>query len=239
MAAAIASLPTLADPLPKVKILVEGTTSTDPLVRDMAATGLARFAPEHPALAALQEPGEGVGEGEPSTTSLLLHGTFARQSAWWQPGGDFHQYVLQNVRQDLYGAPDRFDWSGGYSDAARAVAARDLVDWVTHRNLSGLDLFAHSHGGNVAMLATHQGIDMDTLVLLSCPVHWQKYSPDFSRVRRMVSIRTRLDLVILADLGGQRFRDPRIEETRLPIWFKHSVTHEPDTWVRHDLPTLA
>lgn len=237
VAAAIAALPTVADPLPEAVILAEGTRSDDPLVRDMAATGLARFDPEHPALAALREPGGPSGGGEPTYTSLLVHGTFARQSSWWQPGGDFHSYVLSDVRTDLYSASDRFEWSGGYSDAARALAASDLVAWVSQRSLQGLDVFAHSHGGNAAMLATHQGLSIGTLVLLSCPVHWHKYSPDFNRVRRVVSIRVRLDLVILADLGGQRFRDSRIEENRLPIWFRHSVSHDPDVWRDHNLPS--
>jgi hypothetical protein len=203
----------------------------------MAATGLARFDPEHPALAALREPGGPSGGGEPSYTSLVVHGTFARQNRWWQPGGDFHSYVLSDVRPDLYSAADRFEWSGGYSDAARALAASDLMAWVNDHAVQGLDVFAHSHGGNAAMLATHQGLSIGTLVLLSCPVHWHKYSPDFSQVQRVVSIRVRLDLVILADLGGQRFRDPRIEENRLPIWFKHSASHDPDVWRDHDLPS--
>jgi hypothetical protein len=85
------------------------------------------------------------------------------------------------------------------------------------------------------MLATHAGITLSTLVLLSVPVHWSTYSPLFSQVGKCVSIHVKLDLVVLADFGGQRFDDPRIDEHVLPIWFKHSATHEPATWRTYEL----
>lgn len=55
---------------------------------------------------------------------------------------------------------------------------------------------------------------------------------------KVVSIRVCLDLVILADGGGQRFNDPRIEENVLPLWFDHSRTHDPGTWQEHNVPAL-
>jgi len=39
-------------------------------------------------------------------------------------------------------------------------------------------------------------------------VHWPKYTPQFDLVQNVVSIRVHLDLVILADRGGQEFSDP-------------------------------
>lgn len=99
----------------------------------------------------------------------------------------------------------------------------------THRE-QGLDLFTHSHGGSLAMLASNKGLQIGKLILLSCPVHASDYLPDFNSVRRVVSVRVKLDLVILADRGGQRFKHPRIEENVLPIWFDHTATHNPDVW---------
>ena len=58
------------------------------------------------------------------------------------------------------------------------------------------------------------------------PVHVPKYLPNFSQVSKVVSIRVRADLVILADRGGQRFH-PKITEHVLPIWFDHSAPHDP------------
>jgi pimeloyl-ACP methyl ester carboxylesterase len=223
-----------------LEILARGTESGDPLVREVAATALARLVPGHPRLLELMQAGPESGDREPSYTSLLIHGTWARQNDWWQPGfpGNFHDYLHREVAPDLYGAPDRFEWTGGYSDAARQDGALQLAGWVNHHGVDGLDVFAHSHGGNIAMLATRSGMRIGRLVLLSCPVHQPKYDPDFSRVARIFSVRVRMDLVILADGGGQRFHDPHIEEIILPIWFQHPATHEEPVWRKHGVPAL-
>jgi hypothetical protein len=219
-----------------VSILARGTISKELLIRDVAATALARILPEHPALRPLlQNTGSG-GEGEPAHTSLIIHGTWARTASWWQPGGDFHTYILQSVDPSVYSGSDRFDWSGGYSDHARALAALDLTAWVQDKELESPDFFAHSHGANVVLLA-NQAIDIGRMVLLACPVHRNKYWPNFGHVNRVVSVRVRMDLVILADRGGQRFNHPDIIENVLPVWFDHSAPHEPDIWIRYDVPS--
>lgn len=238
VAAAAAYFELSAEPRRLLWILERGTHSADSLVREVAATALARAAPEHHRLRELRKPGPAATGGAASQTGLLVHGTFARNESWWQTGGDFHDYLDVNVRFDLYSATDRFEWSGGYSDAARLLGSSDLRAWVGAHNLDSLDLFAHSHGGSVAMLASQAGLNVGTLVLLSCPVHIHKYVPDFNRISRTISIRVHLDLVILADRGGQRFRHSQIEEHVLPIWFNHSATHDPRIWQEHDVPTL-
>jgi hypothetical protein len=126
----------------------------------------------------------------------------------------------------------------GYSDAARSLGGSDLHDWVTAHSLSGLDLYTHSHGGSVAMLANHAGTTIGKLVLLSCPVHWPKYTPDFSAVAKVISVRVHLDLVILADRGGQKFKDPHIHENVLGIWFDHFATHDPVNWQKYNVPGM-
>lgn len=88
------------------------------------------------------------------------------------------------------------------------------------------------------MEASQTGLTIGQLVLLSCPVHRGKYDPNLTAINDVVSIRVRLDLVILADGGGQRFRDPNIRENRLPIWFKHSASHKPSVWMNHNVPSM-
>jgi hypothetical protein len=237
IAAAAAYFELSATPVSAVQILIDGLGSKDPLARAVAATAVAQIAPEEPRLRAFLESRPGPSRRPPSRTSLLVHGTFARNSAWWQPGGDFHEYLRADVRPDLYGASDRFEWSGGWSDGARAVGAADLEAWVTAHGLEGLALFTHSHGGSVGMLASQGGLEIGELVLLSCPVH-ARYAPDWIRVKRVVSVRVHLDLVILVDGGGQQFTDARIEEHVLPIWFDHFATHDPKVWRDHDVPSL-
>ena len=221
-----------------IAVLLEGLDDEDDLVRDLAATILARVDPTNPRLGTLTPQGAQEQPGEPQHTSMLVHGTWARGNSWWQPGGNFHSYILNNVRNDLYSQPDRFDWSGAWSDQARSIAAARLEEWVTAHNLGGLDLICHSHGGSVAMESGKTGLLLNQLVLLSCPVHTEKYLPDFSRVNDVVSVRVKLDLVILADGGGQRYRVDGIRENKLPIWFNHAASHDPDVWRDHDVPSL-
>lgn len=238
VSAAIGYLQIAAEPPELVEVLLAGTRNEDELVRDLSAVGLARFSPDHGRLTELQRARSTAGKDERFETSLLVHGTFARSASWWQPGGDFHTYLAGQVRPDLYGNADRFDWSGGYSDAARALGAQDLASWVAYRGHDGLDLFTHSHGGSVAMLATHLGLNVGQLVLLSCPARPLQYLPDFGRVNEVVSIRVHLDLVILIDSGGQRFEHPQIEEHVLPLWFRHSATHDAEVWQEENVPAL-
>ena len=221
-----------------LRILVRGTRSSEPLVRDVAATALARVAPEHSRLRQMMKRGPSRSGGEPSHTAMFVHGTLARNHEWWQPGGSFHVYMKDSVRPDVYSADDRFDWSGGYSDAARDIGADELRAWVNQHNLAGVDLFGHSHGANLTMQATKFGLQAGKLVLLSCPVHVHKYLPDFVQVLGVVSIRVHLDLVILADRGGQRFHHPQIQENVLSIWFDHGASHKPQVWQQHNVSAL-
>src|SRR5215471_6580579 len=238
VAAAAAYFELSTRPKRLLSVLLRGTRSEDTLVQTVAATALARVEPEHPRLRQMTRTKTARSGGEASHSALLVHGTFARSHEWWQPGGSFHGYLKSNVRPDLYAAGDRFEWSGGYSDAARDLGARDLRTWVESRNLQGLDLFGHSHGANVIMQATKFGLRAGELVLLSCPVHVPKYLPDFARTTKVVSIRVHLDLVILADLGGQRFRHPQIHENVLPIWFDHDASHNPQVWHDYNVPAM-
>ena len=139
---------------------------------------------------------------------------------------------------DLYSGPDRFAWSGGSSDAARLLGGQTLKGWVNEHQADGVTVVAHHHGGSVAMLASQAGIRMQQLVLLSCPVWVPKYRPNFATVGRVIALHVRLDPVILADGGGQRFTHPQIDEQVLPVWFDHAATHDPGVWTAHDVPSL-
>jgi HEAT repeat protein len=75
------ALPEQREPL--IQILVEGTRSDDELTRDVAATALARAVPGHPRLRELMTPLPYSANGEPSQTSLMVHGTWARNNDWW------------------------------------------------------------------------------------------------------------------------------------------------------------
>jgi hypothetical protein len=236
-AAAISYFGLTSEPSRLIRILEDCTRNDDELVRAVAATGLARLAPESPRLLQLRRQPRRRRLGRSAHTSLLIHGTWAANEQWWKPGGNFHSYLLNGIRPDLYAGADAFSWSGIYSEAARAIAATELQGWLAGHGIQTPYLLTHSHGGSVAMLATQNGLNTGPLVLLSCPVH-AIYMPDFARTGRVVSIRVKLDLVILADGGGQKFTDPRITERVLPIWFDHSATHDPAVWQRYNLRSV-
>ena len=229
-------------------IIVRGVGEENELVRDIATTALeglrvdaARWAvdqtsPDMEESEQLEQLDEVVDRRVPNDTSLIVHGTIiGPTTSWWKPGRVFHKYLKGNVCTNLYGGSRPFRWSGLYNHRARHLGAQDLLGWS---NGTCLDhVIAYSHGGSVAMLASKLGLNMNKLVLLSCPVH-ARYAPDFDHVSKVVSVRTRLDLVILADRGGQRFHDKRISENVLPLWFSHKATREVSVWKRYGIASM-
>ena len=235
-ASAAATLDTTG-PRPEVfSVLQESAAARDENVRDIARTALAKVAPQDPRLSRLvTKPVPISRRGRASSTAVLSHGTFAANAQWWRPGGDFYNY-LDALDPPLPMHTDSFRWSGVYSHDARLLAADQLTTWVAAQGLSSPDLFAHSHGATVANLATRSGLELDRLVMLAWPVH-ADWLPDLNRVNRVISLRVRLDLVIIVDGGAQSLPDSftgRVEE-HFHGWFRHSAPHEPEYWRRHDL----
>jgi hypothetical protein len=94
----------------------------------------------------------------PHTIVTLVHGTFTRDAPWTHP--DSKLSVALRTALDGGTLIESFDWSGRNSHAARAMAARDLVERLRDRIAAHPDavhhIVAHSHGGNVAMHALRQ-----------------------------------------------------------------------------------
>ncbi len=233
VAAAVAWFRHGDDPRASLRVLRSELADEDGLVRQLAATALARFSPTDPALRRLLRPRSSPVPGDASHTATIVHGTWAADDTWWQPGGDFHAFLLAQVRNDMYAAADRFGWTGGYTDAARADGWVEMRKWINDRQLQGLYILAHSHGGSVAMEATRHEVRVGDLVLLSCPAHESKYLPDFTMVTKVWHVRVRFDLVVLLDGGGFKFQDPQITDVRLPLWFDHGASHDPGVWPAH------
>lgn len=240
-AAAVAALDTTGPRDDVFDRLVEGVRSRDGLAREIGRIGVARVAPQDTVLRRLvTRPGArpAVIEAAGGGAAVLTHGTFAANTSWWKPGGSLYRYLDALVPAlDLH--DPSFGWSGQYSNGARQLAAQQLVDWTADFGLATPDLFAHSHGGTVAHLATRRGLQMDRLVLMSWPVHGEWF-PDFTKVRIVIDIRVRFDLVILADRGGQTFTPPAAFAAKVVShvhgWFKHGDTNDPAYWERYDLP---
>jgi hypothetical protein len=236
--AAVAAIDTTGPRDDVLAQLVEGATSRDALTRDIGRIGVARVAPVHPVLRSLiGSPAALTGAVAPTQMAVLTHGTWGAPSPWWQSRGDFYTY-LDGLVPPLKVHDPSFRWSGQYSDGARQLAANQLIAWLADQGLPQPDVFAHSHGGTVANLATRAGARFERLVLLSWPVHDQWF-PEFGNVARIIDIRVNLDLVIIADLGGQTFTPPPPNAGRVTShvngWFDHSSTHDPGYWTAHQL----
>jgi hypothetical protein len=240
-AGAVAALDTTGAREDVIAVLEGSAKASDPDVRDLARTGLARAEPNHRLLHRY------VGRrriprqrGERSNTAVISHGTWAANAQWWKPGGEFYKF-LDAITPSLHLHDKSFGWSGDYSHAQRSLAADDLRRWVQTEQLVRPDYFAHSHGGTVANLATQRGLDLSCLVFLGYPVHGP-WLPAITKVKRIIDIRVHFDVVILADGGGQRLpanvrNNPKVTEARNG-WFSHSASHEPNYWLKYGLTTL-
>ncbi|MEA2023049.1 MAG: hypothetical protein U9N79_02025 [Actinomycetota bacterium] len=215
--------------------LETGAESEGPLVARLAQTALAKIDPGDPHVQkrVIPQPDSKKHHRE-SSTAVVTHGTFAADADWYQPGGGFYEALAVN-RPDLKPHDESFRWTGAYSDAARRADALLLKQWIDDQGLDEPDFFAHSHGGTVAHHATKRKARFNRLVLMGWPVH-ERWFPKFRNVQRIIDVRVRLDLVIILDRGGQRFRtdDFDIEEHRHG-WFDHTSTREPEYWDEHDL----
>ncbi|MEL7049914.1 MAG: hypothetical protein AAFO75_13335, partial [Pseudomonadota bacterium] len=101
----------------------------------------------------------------------LVHGTFARGTAWTQDGSTLREWVLDALKhhdgQDGAQADviiDVFEWSGRNTHKARVKAGHELADHIRRLRKGHPDcrhfIVAHSHGGNIALLA-HKHLSED------------------------------------------------------------------------------
>lgn len=221
---------------PKIRqTLEDASKSDDRLTSRLALLAMSKIAPMS-SLAdkkVIRQPASRK-RSRDSNTAVIAHGTFASDSDWYQPGGDFYDALNAN-RPDLDVHDQSYRWSGGYSSSATLEGAKALKKWIADQGLRKPDFFAHSHGGTVAHRATREGVQLNRLVLMGWPVQ-KRWFPDFSKVNRIIDVRVRLDLVALLDFGRQRFRTDQftIEEHRHG-WFDHSATHESEFWDEHGL----
>jgi hypothetical protein len=159
----------------------------------------------------------------------IVHGTFAWSKSWWEPGGDFHTYVKNDVCTNVYSGGMPFDWSGNYRGQHRKIAAERLAKWA--QDAAGGKLccvFAHSYGGVIALMSTTEGVQIEKLILLSTPV--EQVAVEWRNVGRAVSLRIHADLILLAARRRQRFTE-NVEENYIPRWFvDHGDSHDPSVW---------
>ena len=99
-------------------------------------------------------------------TIILLHGSFAVDSLWYQPGV-FHSNVFESARHQQRELSS-FSWSGKFTPEAIITDAENLVHHLlTLPAKEPITLIAHSNGGNVCAYATILLAELTQSVLLS------------------------------------------------------------------------
>jgi alpha-beta hydrolase superfamily lysophospholipase len=101
-----------------------------------------------------------------------------------------------------------------------------------------LEVYAHSHGANVVMLSTHEGLPVHKLVMLSPPVR-NDYFADWNLVEEAYNIQAAFDPVVGIARGGQWFNLPgKVKEKKLNAR-SHSASHDPRTWEDNGVPAFV
>ena len=96
----------------------------------------------------------GLAQSEPHTVYIIIHGTWCAPFSWHMPGGDFYD-ALKSCAHQYDAAVAFLNWSGKNNHEARVSAAQRLIRLInTYPENSCIHLVAHSHGGNVGILAS-------------------------------------------------------------------------------------
>jgi pimeloyl-ACP methyl ester carboxylesterase len=221
-------------------VLDEATRESD----EIAELGRAILASDRRNDARAVEIEYSAGEPDPAADATLIHGTWARRGRWWRPDGTLYRHLRDegDVFPHLYRGPDPFKWSGYFNfrlwadpktDWERQQAADSLAWWAQRRLSPHPDLIGHSYGGSLAMMTTQAEKSVRGLVLLSPAVH-RTCLPEPAHYERILHVRMKLDLVLLADFSrpGLLRSLPNVVDRRLRRrgLVGHSATHDPRVW---------
>ncbi len=131
--------------------------------------------------------------------TVLVPGTEWRKFGGWGEDNALFRLATEVLGQDADGArTEFFEWPGGNSHRSRLEAAEALRDLITGHALSPNDklhLIGHSHGGNVALLASNLGLThaIDNLITLNKPTLTGSSYEAGENVRRFFNISARRD----------------------------------------------
>ena len=141
---------------------------------------------------------------EDGLLTVLVHGTYSSAQT-------FTDAFRAAVAVTFGETPITWSWSGGDSDSDRRLAgvklARYLLAYRTAHPCESINVVAHSHGGNVAYIASRWA-QIDTLVTLGTP--FGSYMPAEDNVGEIINVYSPRDGVQVNggsafSIGGQEF----------------------------------
>lgn len=177
--------------------------------------------------------------GLPSHT-VIIHGTWANNESWWRWPSEFPQYIdLQAC--DVYKKEHPYTWSGDNTDEARREGGKILLDWVHEHPVQKLIIIAHSHGGNVAFIASQIGLKIHKLILMGTPIRTD-YLPNMENIQKVYNIYSNADYAqILGALPYKRNSGRHLPEASENISVEtktsnpHSELHTIPLWQNEGL----
>ncbi len=131
--------------------------------------------------------------------TVLVPGTEWKKFGGWGEDNALYRLASEVLGQDADGACTHlFHWAGGNSHRSRLAAAKELRDLIAGHELAEdgkLNLVAHSHGGNVALLATNlePAHAIDNLITLNKPTLTGSAHQAGAGVRNFFNISARRD----------------------------------------------
>ncbi len=187
---------------------------------------------------------------------ILLAGTWANgrgapQDAWWKPGSAFAEEGKRHGLEYPDDA-DPFVWCTGLDGVDIfhehwLSAAHSLIWYCQAKQLTSVNIIAHSHGGQVAAIASGLGLKIETLITVATPVRQdvvfhrasiRRFVHIYGGVRDYVQILGGLSLTGLEQLKLDltRFqRDmPNADRNICKRECGHSDLHEAALWTRED-----
>ena len=173
------------------------------------------------------------------TVFIIIHGTWGSNSNWYTPKGDFFE-ALEKTVQKNNGTVVPFRWNGSNNHFERVKAAESLVKLVQtyDTKTTSLSIVAHSHGGNVALLASHilaqetkNNAHIDVLYTLGTP-GCKEYAPNMDTIHYLYNLFSFEDLIqpVLGAFTREQPHHERIANIRVFINGKepdHTMLHNP------------
>lgn len=133
---------------------------------------------------------------------IVVHGTWASSSAWSKPDGDFFTELEKSAHERGH-ATITYTWSGNLNEAHRLAAGKGLAKLIrSYPPDTECYIVAHSHGGNVAIIASQELGKMPEnkhrikiLYALATPIESQQYMPDMAVIDYFYNLFSLVDFV--------------------------------------------